>query len=118
VAVAALFRRDDGAAVHGDHELQAVADAQHRHAGFQRVGVRAGRALAAHAVGAARQDDAGGLGRGDLLPRGFVWEYLAVHLELAQPPRDQLGILAPEVENEDLLGLASRDRHYFPIPMR
>ena len=58
LAVLALGGAADAAAQQVHHELAAVADAQHRHAPAEDLGVDGGRILQIDAVGAAGEDDA------------------------------------------------------------
>ena len=85
------------------HRLLAVADAEHRHAGvIDRLG-RQRRVLVEHRGRPARQDHRlrlhgaeGGLGL-------LVGHDLAIDLFLAHPPRDQLGDLRAEIDDEDFV---------------
>ena len=80
--------------------LEAVADAEDRHAVRPDSGVHVGGALLVHRVGAAREDDALGLELeiGKLDRAGLE---LAVHAELTHAARDQVRVLGPKVQNED-----------------
>ena len=92
------------------HGHLAVADAQHRHAQPRtRLAARAGCPLRARWLGTARQDDGrrrhGRQRRLDLV----VGMDLAIDAGLAQAPRDQLGHLAAEIDDQDLLvGVGAR----------
>ena len=85
------------------HRLLAVADAEHRHAGLiDRLG-RQRRILVEHRGRPARQDHRlrlhlaeGGLGL-------LVGHDLAIDLLLAHPPRDQLGDLRAEIDDQDFV---------------
>jgi hypothetical protein len=86
------------------HRLLAIADAKHRHSGRKNVG-RQLRALSlGHAGRPAGKDDAPGLQ--PLQRRRGVVErhHLAIDMRLAHPARDQLGYLAPEVQDQDGVG--------------
>ena len=97
--LAAHAAADRAAELLGD-ELGAVADAEHRHAEVVDAGVERRRALDVHALRAARQDDRRRrtllhLGGGDA-----VRNDLGVHLQLADAPGDQLGVLGAEVDDQ------------------
>ncbi|KAI3482194.1 hypothetical protein L1887_55164 [Cichorium endivia] len=100
VAVLALVVRVHLAAVVPGDLLEAVADAEHGHAGGEDVRVDARRHLVVHRVGRAGEDDALGLPVEvlDLLRAG---EHLAVHVELTASSRDQMRVLRSKVEDED-----------------
>ena len=84
-----------------DHELKAVADAQHRDAEFEdgRVAFR-GVGLV-YARRAAAQDDARGRGGADLLRRGLPGDDPAVDVELADAACDELAVLGSEIQHEN-----------------
>ncbi len=105
IAVFAMGRGDDGAAELGGHGLEAVADAKHRHAEVedQRVGAR-GLGLM-HGLGSAGEDDAAGAEGADGVRVHVVGVQLAVDPRLAHPAGDELGVLGPEVEDEDAVGV-------------
>ena len=99
--LAAIARNDDIAAKLRAHQLLAVADAKHRHAGLEE-GLRRARAVAfGDRGGAAGQNDA--LGLQPLIGRfgGLERRDLAIHPSLADPAGDQLGHLAAEIDDED-----------------
>ena len=103
-AVLTLCRRQHVAAELARHQLGPVADPEHRNSprpdtriGLWRVGV-------VHGVRAARQDDR--TAALDLLPRRVVRDQLGVDVQLADAPRDQLGELTSEVEDDDRIRLA------------
>ena len=83
------------------HELHAVADAEHRHAQLEQRVVAVRRAGLVDAHRPAREDDAGRLPAGDLGGRRAEREDLGVDVQLAEPPRDELGVLRSEVEDQD-----------------
>ncbi len=62
------------------------------------------RTLVVHARGSAAQNQAPGVAAGDLTGRGGAGDQLAVDVELADPARDQLGVLGAEVEDQDGVG--------------
>ena len=99
--------REDVAAELVGHELRAVADPENRDAPApdRRVGLR--RTVVIDGVRPARQDDAA---RPALLELGVgrvVREQLRVDVELADAPRDQLGELAAEIEDDDRAGFGA-----------
>ena len=85
--------------------VHAVADAEHgRRAGPQQIedlGAWHGRIGVVHAGRAAREDDAFGLEAPDHVEGDVEGMDLAVHTQLAHAARDQLGVLGPEIEDED-----------------
>ena len=83
------------------HELHAVADAEHRHAHLEQRVVAVRRAGLVDAHRPAREDDPGRLPAGDLGGRGAERDDLGIHVQLAEPPRDELGVLRSEVEDQD-----------------
>ncbi len=97
----------DLAAQGGHHELEAVADAEHRDTRAEQVrlavpgGRERRRAVGVHRRGTAGQDDGLGLAGQDLLRGHRGWHDLGVHLAFTDPPRDQLRILGPEVDHQD-----------------
>ena len=112
-AVLALLRRDDLAAEEVGHELDAVADAEDGHAELEDALVRVGRALAVDALRPAGEDEGRRLRLADRGERRRVRQDLGVDAELADLPGDELGVLRPEIEDEDFLHgeiLAERDR--------
>ena len=82
-------------------QLCAVADAEDRYTEAVDLWVEHGRALDVHALRAARQDQRLGSLRRDLGRRHRVRHDLGVHVRLANPPGDQLGILRAEVDHDD-----------------
>ena len=105
-AVLASLRRHDVAAEEVPHRLHAVADAEHGHAGVEERLRGERRAVLVDARGAAREDDALVAVREDLLERVGAGEDLGVHGHLPDPAGDQLRVLAPEVQDRDLVGRA------------
>ena len=120
------------------HELHAVADAEHRHAHLEQRVVAVRRAGLVDAHRPAREDEPGRLPAGNLGGRRAERDDLGVHVQLAQPPRDELGVLRSEVEDQDDLmrhggggcgggvhrcwvcgpasGPARRSRYYIEVP--
>src|SRR5207244_384124 len=86
------------------HHLHPVADAHHRDPELQELGREARRAVGVHRGGAAREDQPARGAAPDLLERDGVRQELAEDAALADPPRYELRVLAPEVENENFLG--------------
>ena len=83
------------------HELHAVADAEHRHAHLEQRVVAVRRAGLVDAHRPAREDDPGRLPAGNLGGRRAERDDLGIHVQLAEPPRDELGVLRSEVEDQD-----------------
>ena len=90
------------------HQLHAVADAQHRTAKIEQSRVALRRAGVGHALRSARKNDPGRLLRANRVGRRVRRPDLRVHRELAQASSDQLGVLRPEIENDD--GLMVHER--------
>ena len=84
-------------------ELHAVADAQHRDAELEQLGIEARRAVGVDRGGAAAEDQPLGLAARDLLGADVVRQQLAEHAALAHAARDELRVLAAVVEDDDLV---------------
>ena len=95
------------------HQLEAVAHAEHRRTGREQAAVDAGRTLLVDRRRPAGQHDRLGVARQHLLDRHGVRHDLGVDPRLAHPPRDQLRVLGPEVDDEDqvVVGVSSTGRH-------
>jgi len=101
VAVLAMGRARDATARQHREDAHPVADAEDGHAEVDDRGVGERRALGVDARGAAGEHDP--LGRH--CPHAFQWDVvrvnLAIDLLLANTTRDQLRVLAAEIENEN-----------------
>ena len=97
------------------HGLHAVADAQDRHAELEHDLRRARRLLLGDRGVAAREDHAARIERAHELSVNVVGMQLAVHAGFAHPPRDELGDLGAEIEDEDLV---QRNRTGSPLSQR
>ena len=99
----------DRAAEVARHELHPVADAERRDAEREDAGVELGRALRVHGSRPAGEDQRGGVAPRDLVRGEPVADELRVDARLADAPRDQLAVLAAEVDDEDrtLLGIGA-----------
>jgi len=82
-------------------DTHAVADAKKRHRQLKKRRVNFGRAILVNARRSAGKDDSFGIERAHFVQREVKWMDFAVYLGLADAPRDQLGILRPEIENEN-----------------
>jgi hypothetical protein len=107
----ALVGPPDLAAEQVRHQLHAVADAEHRHALAEDAGIDGRRPVGVHARGPTGEDQA--LRAADHLRPDGRGHDLRVAPLLADAPRDQLGVLAAEVDDEHPLvareaGLARR----------
>ena len=100
LAVLTLGGAADVAAQQVHHELAAVADAQHRHAPAEDLGVDGGRILQIDAVGAAGEDDALGVLRLDDGQVRLIGIDLTVDIILADAARDELIVLAAKVQHD------------------
>ncbi len=89
------------------HRLEAVADAEDRHAGGEQrgVGLRCSRGV--HRRRAAGQDDRLRLAGEQLGDRQRARDDLGVDVRLAHPAGDQLRVLRPVVDDEDEIGVHS-----------
>ena len=105
----AMVGRRDPAAELLRHGLLAVADAEDRQARVEEVLRRARAVVPRHRGGAAGEDDALRLQPLERLVGAVERRDLAIDAGLAHPPRDQLGHLAAEIDDED--GIAGLDRH-------
>jgi hypothetical protein len=83
------------------HRVEPVADAERGDARAEQRGIDVRRSLRVDRRRAARQDDRRGPAGEDLGDRHRVRHDLAVHVRLADPTRDQLRVLRPEVDDED-----------------
>ena len=92
------------------HQLEAVAHAEHGDAGREDVVVDAGGTLGVHAGRSAGQDDRLRAAREHLGDRHGVRHDLGVDPRLTDAAGDELGVLRPEVDDEDQVVLC-RLRH-------
>ena len=119
-AVLALPGLRDLAAEIARDELRAVTDAEDGNARVVDRGVDVGRAGDVHRRRATREDDRLRVAGEHLRDRHRARDDLAVDVHLAHPPRDQLRVLRPEVDDEDEVGRVvhahGRSDHR-PIPM-
>ena len=90
------------------HGLLAVADAEHRQAGLEHPVRRPGGAKFRHAGRSAREDHRLRPQPLQGILRPVERHDLGVHPLLAHPPRNQLGDLAAEVDDEDGVGHGTR----------
>ncbi len=92
-------------------KLHAVAEAEHRGAEAEQLGIGGGDALAVDRVGPAGEDDPFGVPLADPLHRARRRMDLAVDMGLAHPARDELGVLRAEIDDEDavVMGCAQGD---------
>lgn len=65
-----------------------------------------GRRFLIDAVGTAREDDADGIIFLDFLYRHIAVFQIAIHIEVAHAPRDELIVLSAEIEDEDFFVLS------------
>ncbi len=83
------------------HELHAVADAERRDAEVEDPGVDLGRAVRVHRRRAAGEDECGRVAPRDLGGGQPMPDELRVDPRLAHAARDQLAVLAAEVDDEN-----------------
>ena len=87
------------------HRLQAVADAEHRRPEFeQHIRGAMSRGLVDR-FGAPGKDDPFGRQRAQPLRIDVEGVDLGIHVRLAHAPRDELGVLRSEVEDDDPVGV-------------
>ena len=101
----------DLAAERGHHGLLAIADAEHRHAGIEHRLRRLRRARLMHAGRPAGEDDGPAAGPAERR-LGLVERHdFGIDAGLAHPPRDELGHLAAEIDDQHavLLRLGPHD---------
>ena len=111
-AVLARRRPLDRAAQRLAGQVQAVADAQHRQAEAEDVRVALRRPRLVHARRPAGENQPLGGQLANPLGRDVVSHDFAVDVLLPHPPRDQLGILRPEIEHQHLF--VGKPLHYQP----
>jgi hypothetical protein len=104
-AVLVLVGRQHLAAQQPGDQLGPVADAEHRHAQLEDLGRHGRRVRVVAGRRPARQHDAARPHLPDPLQRQRVRVDLGVHAVLAHPAGDELGVLRPEIEDEDRLAL-------------
>ncbi len=98
----------DAAAKRLDHGLHPVTDAEHRQTELEELGAQGGSAGRVHGRRAAGEDQRGGIAAANRLDRCVVREELGEDAQLAHPPRDELGVLAAEVEDQHLFAGRAR----------
>ena len=98
-----MIGRLDLAAEFRGERLHAVTDAKHWRAGGQQRIADLRRALRSYGFGAARQNDAFRRECGDLLRGRIPGQDLAVDADLAYAARDELRVLAAEIDDENAL---------------
>ena len=101
LAVLTRRRRLDLAAEQMGHELRAVADAEHWDAELEDLGAAGHGVFRVDAVRATRQDDALRRHLADLFQRKRLRMDFTVDMVLAHAARDELIVLATEVQHED-----------------
>src|SRR6266516_2024979 len=95
-------------------DLNAVTDAQDRNAEFEDGLVRQRRVLGIHARRSAGKDQPARLERGDFLRRRVIAEDGGINVALADAARDDLRVLGPEIENDNLLVHRKRRGSFCP----
>jgi hypothetical protein len=88
-------------------ELHSVAEAQHRSSDVQQFRIRRGDTLAIDGVGAARQDYPLGFPLLDPLDTARRRMDLAVHVGFAHSSGDELGVLGPEIDDQNSVVVTS-----------
>src|SRR5450759_5197558 len=84
------------------HQLHSIANSKHWIAKRKNLRVEVRRALVVNARRSARKYDAPWLQRGDFISRDVEANDLGIDLAFANPPRDDLGVLRTEIEDENL----------------
>ena len=83
------------------HNLEAVADTQHRHARLEHLAVDARRARFEHRSRTAGQDDGLGILGQHLINRHRMGHQFRIHVRLTHAAGDQLGVLGSEINNKN-----------------
>src|SRR5208337_4922518 len=97
------------------HKLDAVTNAQDRHAQGEDLRIEAGGVRLIDAAGPAGEDEAPGGKLPDASQRQAEGVNLAVDLEFPYPPSNKLGVLGAEVQNQDFFFM--RISHFeFRVP--
>ncbi len=104
MSVLALVAGADLAAEFLRHEVQAVTDAQDRHAQMQYLFIRGRGVGVVDGRWASRQDDAGGRVLLDFFQRSGTGKDDGEDVLFTDAARDELCILRAEVEDDDRLG--------------
>ena len=101
------------------HHLEAVADAERRHAEVEDAAVEGRCARFVHRRGPAREDEPDRVLRRDLGGRRGVRHDLAVDAGLADATGDELRVLRSEVDDQDgaLVGLGLLGHRWFSVGM-
>jgi hypothetical protein len=107
----------DGASEIERHQLHAVADPERRHSELVQAGVDPGRGLGVDRRRPTAEDERERVARHHLLRRHRVADELRVDPALAHAARDQLRVLAAEIEHEHgpLLSRRRRDRKAYDL---
>ncbi len=87
---------------HG-HGLLTVAEAKHRNAQAENLGVDRGSILRVHAGRTARQDDSRRRHGAHLVGRDVAWHDLGIHVQIAHAAGDELPVLRAEIDDDDNL---------------
>ena len=102
--VLALARGRHVAAERLRHQLVAVTDAQDGYPHVEQAGVESGRSFLVDGRRSSREDQAGRPALRELGGRDVVGHDLGVDVRLADAPRDQLGVLRSEIDDQDRAG--------------
>ena len=105
VAVLPLITGDNFAAELVRHELQSVADAEHRNAEMQHALIGGWRVVIVNRAWASGQDDAGRIVLLHFRQRGGTGEDYGKDVLFADAARNELGVLRAEVEDDDRLSV-------------
>ena len=107
MAVLALVGGAHLAAERVHHELQSVADAEHRQAQLKHARIRRRRVGVIHRRRPAGKNDAHRRVAANFFQRGSAGKHHRKDILFTDAARDELGILRPEIEDDD--GLVSTD---------
>ena len=105
MAVLALRPRADLAAEVMNDEVKAITDAERGHAKLQNLCVRRRCIVVVNRRGPAGEHDADGLVALNFSKRNRAGQDHGEDVELANPARDELGVLRAEIEDNDCLGV-------------
>ena len=85
------------------HDLMTIAEAQYGQPQLEDGGIDRGRIVGVHARRPAREDDRRWLCRLYVSSRRIARHDFRIHVQIANAPRDELSVLGPEIENDNLV---------------
>lgn len=103
VPIFAMFRRAHFSSQRMNHELQSVADAEHRYSQLKYTRIGYGRVFVVNRARATGKNDADRMLISYLLNAGVARENYGIDVLFADSAGDQLRILRPKIEDNDRL---------------